>query len=298
MHQKNGRFLNYLNVDLKLTEQNYNENLEDANGRTIWALGTFMKNSHLYNFKYTFFIHQLIEKSIPYMEELISPRAIAFSIKGLYQYNSVVNDIRITKLIEQLADKLVHCYTQNREDDWHWFEKAITYANSSIPEALLLAYLATQNERYASVAKESFDFLLALLFEKDHFRVISNRTWHSKNKVRSFYGEQPIDVAYTIIALQTFDSCFPDAGYIEKMTIAFDWYLGKNQLNQIVYNPISGGCYDGLEEKEVNINQGAEATTTYLMARNCMEKQIRKMTQLNLMKNNNQYKQITHFENV
>lgn len=298
MHQDNGRFLNYLDVNLKLTEQNYNENLEDANGRTIWALGTFMKNSHLYNFKYTFFIHQLIEKSIPYMEELISPRAIAFSIKGLYQFNSVVNDIKIKLLIEQLADKLVHCYAQNREEDWHWFEKTITYANSSIPEALLLAFIATRNERYASVAKESFDFLLALLFEKDHFRVISNRTWHSKNKVRSFYGEQPIDVAYTIIALQTFDNCFPNAGYIEKMTIAFDWYLGKNQLNQIVYNPISGGCYDGLEEKEVNINQGAEATTTYLMARNCMENHMRKITQLNLKKINHQYKQITHFENV
>ncbi len=299
MQQKNGSFLNYLNVDLVVTEQNYSENLEDANGRTIWALGTFMKHSHLYNFKYTFFIHQLIEKSIFFIDKLISPRAIAFSIKGLYQYNSVVNDKKIALLIEQLADKLVDCYSRNRESDWHWFEKTITYANSSIPEALIFAYYVTRKEKYANVAKESFDFLLALLYENDHFRVISNRTWHSKNSTRSYYGEQPIDVAYTIITLQIFNNCFPNEGYLEKMTIAFDWYLGKNQLNQIVYNPISGGCYDGLEEKEVNINQGAEATITYLMARNCMEKELRKVEQINLIENNTkQIKQLTHLENV
>lgn len=47
------------------------------------------------------------------------------------------------------------------------------------------------------------------------------------------------------------------------------------KLNQIVYNPISGGCLDGIEAKQVNINQGAEATTTYLMARNRIEKHQR-----------------------
>jgi hypothetical protein len=63
------------------------------------------------------------------------------------------------------------------------------------------------------------------------------------------------------------------------MTRAFEWYLGRNQLNQIVYNPISGGCLDGIESKQVNINQGAEATTTYLMARNRMEQHQRQKEQ-------------------
>jgi hypothetical protein len=60
------------------------------------------------------------------------------------------------------------------------------------------------------------------------------------------------------------------------MKTAFDWYLGNNSLNQIVYNPISGGCLDGLEANEVNINQGAESTVTYLMARNRMELHFQK----------------------
>ncbi len=73
------------------------------------------------------------------------------------------------------------------------------------------------------------------------------------------------------------------------MKTAFDWYLGNNSLNQIVYNPVSGGCLDGLEANEVNINQGAESTVTYLMARNCMESYL-KILSINL----NEFTQVNH----
>jgi hypothetical protein len=39
-----------------------------------------------------------------------------------------------------------------------------------------------------------------------------------------------------------------------------------------MYNPKTGGCYDGLEEFEVNMNQGAESTVSYLMARLTLDK--------------------------
>ena len=60
--------------------------------------------------------------------------------------------------------------------------------------------------------------------------------------------------------------------YYEKMIIAFNWFLGNNRLHQIIYNPCTGGCYDGLEETHVNLNQGAESTVSYLMARLTIEK--------------------------
>ena len=88
-------------------------------------------------------------------------------------------------------------------------------------------------------------------------------------------GEQPIDVAYTIMALSKFYNVFKDAEYRHKMRIAFEWFLGNNHLHQIIYNPSTGGCYDGLEENYVNLNQGAESTVSYLMARLTIEKYIR-----------------------
>jgi hypothetical protein len=51
----------------------------------------------------------------------------------------------------------------------------------------------------------------------------------------------------------------------------FNRGLGNNHLWQIIYNPCTGGCYDGLEENNVNLNQGAESTLSYLMARMCVE---------------------------
>ena len=55
------------------------------------------------------------------------------------------------------------------------------------------------------------------------------------------------------------------------MEIAFDWFLGNNHLHQIIYNPCTGGCYDGLETNHVNLNQGAESSLSYLMARLTLE---------------------------
>jgi hypothetical protein len=73
------------------------------------------------------------------------------------------------------------------------------------------------------------------------------------------------------LALSRFKKYFESDQYPEMMQNAFNWFLGKNHLNQIIYNPATGGCYDGLEEKNVNLNQGAESTVSYLMARLCFE---------------------------
>jgi hypothetical protein len=74
------------------------------------------------------------------------------------------------------------------------------------------------------------------------------------------------------LALDKFYEVFQDEDYYNKLEIAFNWFLGNNRLHQIIYNPCTGGCYDGLEENQVNINQGAESTVSYLMARLTIEK--------------------------
>ena len=74
------------------------------------------------------------------------------------------------------------------------------------------------------------------------------------------------------MALKKFHDVFEEEEYKEKINVAFDWFLGNNHLKQIIYNPCTGGCYDGLEENYVNLNQGAESTVSYLMARMTMEK--------------------------
>jgi hypothetical protein len=74
------------------------------------------------------------------------------------------------------------------------------------------------------------------------------------------------------MALNKFYIEFKNSDYSDKMVIAFNWFLGSNRLDQIIYNPCTGGCFDGLEENHINPNQGAESTVSYLMARLTMEK--------------------------
>jgi hypothetical protein len=64
---------------------------------------------------------------------------------------------------------------------------------------------------------------------------------------------------------------FNDESYSDNIRLSFNWFLGSNHLRQIIYNPCTGGCYDGLEESQVNLNQGAESTLSYLMARLAVE---------------------------
>jgi hypothetical protein len=50
------------------------------------------------------------------------------------------------------------------------------------------------------------------------------------------------------------------------MSTCFDWFLGKNDLHEAVYDFRTGGCKDGLHSAGVNQNQGAESNLAWLMA--------------------------------
>lgn len=132
---------------------------------------------------------------------------------------------------------------------------------------MLCAAIATKNEMYETIAKTSFDFLLSVTFKDGMIKVVSNKGWYQRGIEANEYGEQPIDVAYTVLALSKFYKHFNNEDYFDKCKTAFNWFLGKNHLKQIVYNPKTGGCFDGLEENHINLNQGAESTVSYLLAR-------------------------------
>jgi len=265
--QPDGRFLNYVDVNKNFTTQNDNENLEDSSGRAMWALGYVVSLTGILPAEFTDKAETIFQKSLSLTKNMYSTRAMAFVIKGLYYYNRKIKDADTLIYIKLFADRLVQMYRHEADENWRWFEGYLTYANSVLPEALLLCYTITGSEVYKNVAKESFDFLLENTFDDHSIKIISNRSWLVKGGKREQYGEQPIDVAYTILALRKFHDIFKDEEYLNKMEMAFNWFLGNNHLQHVIYNPCTGGSFDGLEEFSVNLNQGAESTASYLMAR-------------------------------
>lgn len=265
--QEKGDFLNYVDQEKYFTHQNYLTNLSDSNGRAIWALGYFISLSEKLPEAYVKLANEILVKSYQTIAEMHSPRAMAFAIKGLYYANTFQKNLVRTKLIKRLAERLLNMYLHESTEEWAWYESYLTYANAVLPEAMLCAHLDTRNELYKEVAETSFTFLTNILFNNQKIKLISNQTWLIKGKSAGSYGEQPIDVCYTILALQKFYELNNKNGYSEKMNMAFNWFMGNNHLNQIIYNPCTGGCYDGIEETQININQGAESTLSYLLSR-------------------------------
>ncbi len=270
--QPDGDFLNYVDKELKFTSQNKDVNLDDSNGRAVWALGYLISLKGQLPAEIISEACIIIDKSLPHISTIISSRAMAFAVKGLYYYQTKLKSFEKLMLITTLSDRLVQMYRHESGVKWEWFESYLTYANSILPEAMLYTWLLTNDTKYKDIAISSLDFLLSRTFNKNGIEVISNKKWLQKGNEAGFGGEQPIDVAYTIMTLSKFYDEFHVEEYSRKMEKAFNWFLGDNRLHQIIYNPSTGGCYDGLEDTHVNLNQGAESTVSYLMARLTIEK--------------------------
>ncbi|MFA5849171.1 MAG: glycosyltransferase [Bacteroidales bacterium] len=269
--QPKGNFLNYVDKENRFTKQN-DTNLDDANGRAIWALGYTISRSSVLPQALISNAKSIIQTTMPRIESILSARAMAFAIKGLYYYNYEVEAEKNIALVTILADRLADMYKKESAKNWEWFESYLTYANSVLPEAMLFAWQLSGNKQYKVIAEKSFRFLLSSIFNERGIEVISSKSRLNRGGEAGKYGEQPIDVAYTIMTLSKFYEEFDNKEYLEKMSTAFDWFSGNNRLHQIVYNPCTGGCYDGLEETHVNLNQGAESAVSYLMARLTIEK--------------------------
>jgi glycosyltransferase involved in cell wall biosynthesis len=267
-----GNFLNYMNHEGEFTAQNYIENLDEANARAFVALSRFVYSADVHE-RLKFVAMRMISKSLKHMYQINSPRSIAKVIKGLYflqQYKSELQDLSAVHLLSQ---ELMRLYTETSSPEWEWFEPYLTYNNSAIPEGLMYAYLATNNILYKKVAERSFDFLLSKVFLDGRLQVISNKGWIKKGTPYIHqYGEQPMEVASIIEALYIFYQATGEHRYKDYLQMAFSWFIGNNHLNQMVYHPVNGGCHDGVEEFEINSNQGAESTLSYIVSRLTMDK--------------------------
>jgi hypothetical protein len=55
--------------------------------------------------------------------------------------------------------------------------------------------------------------------------------------------------------------------YSQRARTAFEWFLGNNVKQAMLYDSQSGGCRDGLTESGPNQNEGGESTIMYVIAR-------------------------------
>lgn len=242
---------------------------EDALGRAMWSLGYAVSKSD---------DPEIIEKakrlfnvSYRMLGKLISLRSKAFAIEGLYYYNKVYKSKSNEDVLKELADSLIEKYKGSSSEDWQWFEDQLSYSNSKIPEALLLAYEVTQDKKYLEVAEKTLNFLSNLVLIDGKLVPIGHNGWCNREGRRAFFDQQPLDAACMVQTYLIAYRVTKNKDYYKKAILAFNWFLGRNYLKQRVYDEVTGGCYDGLSKNSLNLNRGAESTISYLIARLMLE---------------------------
>jgi len=241
---------------------------DDSFSRAIWALGfaTQSKNRLIKERS-----EKILLRSLDYVRNIKSPRGKAFIISGLSEYYKTSKNEEIFKTIQTLANNLVDLYEHESSENWHWFEPYLTYCNGKIPEALFEAYEVTKNQKYLDVANKTLEFLANLLFINEELSPIGQNGWYKRNGDRAFFDQQPLDASSIVQAFLSAYKIEKEKEYYKRAILAFNWFLGKNHLKQMMYDETTGGCFDGLGKHSVNLNQGAESTISYLLARVMLE---------------------------
>lgn len=282
---QNGRFRNFLNYQRQWLEESGSD---DSHGRTIWALGTVLGKSKTASFKSI--ASWLFEQALPAILNMTSPRAWSFALMGINEYFHRYNgDSRVSHIRIELAERLLNLYKKNRTDDWKWFEDSLTYCNAALSEALLISGDSITNKEMKEAALESLSWLVELQmsdYNGKHFVPIGSNGFYKKGGERARFDQQPVEAqAMVSVCLEAFRITGENHWLIIARR-AFEWFLGRNDLNMSIYDPISGGCRDGLHTDRLNENQGAESTLAFLQS--LLELKLKENSILTMEKHNNE----------
>ena len=271
------RFRNVMDYQRNWLEDNGSD---DSHGRALWALGTVLNHSstHALNSMAAW----LFEQTLPAILLTTSPRAWAFALIGIYEYSQkFAGDRRAGQVRDELAGRLLTLYQSNRTEEWRWYEKELSYCNAALPHALLTCGRSIPNVAMTDAGLESLKWLADLQRASDgHFVPIGSNGFYQHGGVRARFDQQPVEAQAMVSACLEAFRITKDKIWHKEARRAFEWFLGRNDLNLPIYDPTTGGCRDGLHSDRVNENQGAESTLAFLQS--LLELRLTEQTHLSM----------------
>lgn len=263
VQQEDGWFRNFVSYDRNFLDKTGSE---DAFGRAIWALGYALAYPPAEVHRPL--LEELYSKAFPHIDRLVSLRAMAYAVLGISSYlEAQPADEQHLEQLKRLRDRIVEQFRHNASTEWCWYESILAYGNGLLPLALIrsLAYLDCEETR--AIAFDSMSFLSELTLAEGHLRPIGCNPFYRKGATLCYYDQQPIDAMAMVLLKRYAFQLTKNELYLRHADLCFQWFTGKNDLSLSLYQPENGGCYDGLMKDGVNLNQGAESTLAYLIAR-------------------------------
>jgi hypothetical protein len=250
-----GRFHNRMNERGRWTDR---RTLEDCWGRSIWGLGTAVAHAEQH------WVRQvaLVELERAARRRSPWPRAMAFAAIGAAEVLTVLPRHRAARAL--LTDAAAMLAGDHEDLEWAWPEPTMGYANAVVPEAMIAAGSLLG---LPLLLRRGLDLLGWLL---DHETIeahlsVTPAGGSAPGAARPAFDQQPIEVAALADACAR--AAAADGGdprWAEGVRRAVDWFLGDNDGGQLMWDPSTGGGYDGLERAGVNRNQGTESTLALL----------------------------------
>ncbi|MFX1485287.1 MAG: D-glucuronyl C5-epimerase family protein [Promethearchaeota archaeon] len=267
VQKKDGRLHNIVGYDHIFLDE---VGSDDSLGRALWACGYSQDTSIPEDVRIA--AKEIFDRSLIWALKSSSPRTKAFAILGLYHYVKAYPGDKNPQLnVIHLADQLCELYRQASTPTWQWFEPYVTYANPRLSHALFRAYQTTGKKDYLHIAEKTLNFLAANDIVKGIYQPVGNQSWYERGGKKALYDQQPLEASCMVEAASVAFQVTGKKMYAKMARIAFAWFLGENSNGVLVYNPDTGGTYDGISARGLNRNQGAESGLSYLLARFEME---------------------------
>ncbi|MGM0650217.1 MAG: glycosyltransferase family 4 protein [Bacteroidota bacterium] len=262
MQTDKGTFRNFLSFNRNFLDE---EGSEDSFGRTIWALGYLISRSP--KLSYREFGTELFGNSVKHFDKLVHLRGIANTIIGIsYYLKSYGSDEGMLQKMRSMAKKLTDAFENNSDDEWQWFEDALTYDNAILPLSLFHVAEITGDEYIKEVGLKTMKFLENVTLDNGYLSIVGSEGWYPKGGTRAEFDQQSIDTMASVRMFYQAYKVTKDVACLEKMFLSYLWYLGENELRIPLYDYETSGCCDGLKSGGVNRNQGAESTLAYLIS--------------------------------
>ncbi len=261
----NGHFRNFLDFRRNWLET---AGSDDSHGRTLWSLGTVLGRSKTPSLQSL--AGRLFEQALPAILTMTSPRAWSFALMGINEYSQrFAGDSKVSHVRSELAERLLALYENIHSPNWPWFEKSLSYCNAALPHALLIGGSSIPNSSMTEKGLESLQWLADLQKADSvggHFVPIGSNGFFPRNGERARFDQQPVEAQTMVSACLEAYRITGEERWRQEARRAFEWFLGRNDLNLSIYDPTTGGCRDGLHSDRTNENQGAESTLAFLQS--------------------------------
>jgi len=260
MRAPDGRWSNQMNRDGSIADPPSDK---DHLGRAAWAAACYASSGLSDEPEWG---RKILETGLQWALNTTSPRAKAYFLLGATEFLKSQPNTMLREGSAKLARQILGWYRSVSRPGWRWFEDILTYDNARLPESLAAYHEIGGNSTCLMVASESVAFLMGAQTVEGMFAPVGNKSWYRLGGHRALYDQQPVDAGATVETCNRLYRVTAERRYAEWSSLALSWYYGNNLKGRALYDEKTGGCYDGLTQDEVNLNQGAESILSYLLA--------------------------------